>query len=200
MFLRRRLAIFALLVASAVATAAVNNVSKSASAADAAAAQALLKQARVDSRPSDFAAEVKAIAAIQRQVLAAAPIDKDIAVDRPRELTDMLQLGHGLCYDRSRSIETVLNVAGFTTRHAAIYALPADSAAPLKALITPGNRSHALTEVKTSRGWMLVDSNRPWLGLANNGKPIDLQDLAEMDHRKLVGSPDEIFDQPFTWV
>lgn len=47
---------------------------------------------------------------------------------------------------------------------------------------------------------MLVDSNRPWLGLANNGKPIDLQDLAEMDQRKLVGSPDEIFDQPFTWV
>ncbi|MBA3834659.1 MAG: hypothetical protein H0X53_02205 [Sphingomonas sp.] len=94
--LHRRLAIVALLVAGAVATAAVNNVSKSASAADVAAAQALLRQARVHSRPSDFAAEVKAIAAIQRQILAAAPIDKDIAVDRPRELTDMLQLGHGL--------------------------------------------------------------------------------------------------------
>ena len=159
----------------------------------------LLKQAGVPPKPSNFAAEVHAIAAVQRQILAAAPLDHGIEEGRSRELSDLLKRGSGSCFDRSRSIETVLNLAGFNTRHASIYTLEGGTS-PLTALITRDTPSHALTEVKTSRGWMLVDSNEPWLGLTETGDPVDLQELAEMDQRDLTARPDKIFSQPFTWV
>jgi hypothetical protein len=36
-----------------------------------------------------------------------------------------------------------------------------------------GQASHAVTEVKTSKGWMLVDSNTEWIALTPQGEPVN---------------------------
>lgn len=187
------------LVATIILLAATHDVSHVPSAEDAAAARAVLKEARQERRGSDFRAEVRFIASVQQRILAAAPINKGIPFGQARELSDVLRLGYGLCYDRSRAIETVLRSAGFEVRHASIYAV-SERGSSIAALATPGVRSHALTEVRTSRGWMLVDSNSLWLGLTKAGEPIELKELAGVDREDLTYEPNRIFAGPFTYV
>lgn len=196
---RRRLIGAVLLTAIIFAFAAIHDVPTTSSREDAAAAQTLLKQAEIKTTPTDFQSELDTIGAIQRQVLAAAPIDRGIPHGERRGLSDVLRLGYGLCYDRSRAIEIVLREVGFETRHAAVYSL-VRTKSPARALMTKGNSSHAVTEVKTSRGWMLVGSNEPWLGLTKSGEPVDLAKLEKIDPRLLAGEPNGIFTEPFTWV
>lgn len=126
---------------------------------------------------------------------------KDV-IGQEREFPDLARLKYGLCYDRSRAIEVILRMKGFETRHASIYSLLEQTTA-LEALATPGTESHAVTEVKTSRGWMLVDSNQRWLGLSKNGRPLALSDLRQTLETKPtnVGRPmPTIYRGPFTWV
>ena len=74
----------------------------------------------------------------------------------------------------------------------------------LGALATPDTLSHALTEVRTRRGWMIVDSKTRWAGLTADGRPIDLREVREKaDQRwsEAVRAPlPEIYGAPFTWV
>src|SRR5680860_1366733 len=97
--------------------------------------------------------------------------------DRPRELRDLYQARSGLCFDRSRAIEKILSSLGFEVRHAAVYSTK--DASRLRAFLTPRTPSHALTEVKTARGWLVIDSNRRWIGLTRDGTPVDLDALRE---------------------
>ena len=39
--------------------------------------------------------------------------------------------------------------------------------------------SHAVTEVKTSRGWMLVDSNVEWIALTRMNEPVNADDVGK---------------------
>ena len=48
-----------------------------------------------------------------------------------------------------------------------------EAGSALGALATPDTLSHALTEVKTRRGWMIVDSRTRWAGLTADGRPMD---------------------------
>ena len=63
--------------------------------------------------------------------------------------------GYACCFDRSRFIEETLNYFNYETRHAFIF----DFTHGLLALFTPRTPTHASSEVKTSKGWMAVDSN-----------------------------------------
>lgn len=84
------------------------------------------------------------------------------------EPNEFIRRGVGCCYDRARFAEKALSYFGFETRHVAIYD---GSYGPLSLLI-PGIDSHATTEVKTSRGWMGVDSNYPFLLITKNGEVL----------------------------
>ncbi len=75
----------------------------------------------------------------------------------------------GLCFDRSRTLDKAFNYMGFETRH--VYLLYRKDLSLLKSLFHRGHPSHAVTEVKTSRGWLYVDSNRPWIAIARDGLP-----------------------------
>ena len=155
--------------------------------------------------PADFDEQVAAILAVQDAVLKTAPDNTAIPFDHPRELADLYKARAGQCFDRSRAIEKILTPLGFEVRHAAVYSTE-DTGSALKSLVTPKTPSHAVTEVKTSRGWIVVDSNRRWIGLAEGGKPIDLAGLQDID----VGAQDwdprvekragRIFRGPFTYV
>lgn len=77
-----------------------------------------------------------------------------------------IKRGYGCCYDRARFTEKALMHFGFKTRHVAIYD---GDAYGLWGLLVPRINSHATTEVKTSRGWLGVDSNEPFLLITESG-------------------------------
>ncbi len=127
--------------------------------------------------PADFDSQVDTIFAVQDAVLSRAPKNAGLPLGSPRELKDLFEARSGLSYDRSRAIEKILTHLGFDVRHAALYSTK--DASRLKALLTPRNPSHAVTEVKTERGWLAVDSNRRWIGLTADGGPVDLAALQD---------------------
>ncbi|MDB2682713.1 transglutaminase family protein [Alphaproteobacteria bacterium] len=124
-----------------------------------------------------FDSEIRTIRAIQKAAFKVAPRTWPIAVGASREPEDLVELGYGNCNDRSRFLDKALRLAGFETRYASLYETAKTGSAFLS-LITRDTeivRSHALVEVKTSRGWMFVDSVSPWLALEARNNPVGLE-------------------------
>lgn len=196
------LTLLAIAVPASVLLAATHNVSRAVTPAEAKAANALVPPMS-NAHAGTFDEQVALILSVQDRVLAAAPIDKGIPQGEPRELPNLIRAGHGLCFDRSRAIETVLRSLGFETRHVSIYST-VDSGSALRSLAKPGTDSHAVTEVKTRRGWMLVDSNTRWAGLTADGAPLAMDAVRANPRRRwssLVKAPlPAIYQAPFTWV
>lgn len=194
--MRRFALLFLLLVLVGALVATTHDVELRVSPTDADAARRLMADAgQFGRRPANFADEVALVRAVQDRVLDAAPANEEIPEGQPRELANLVMAGHGLCFDRSRAIETVLRLHGMETRHAAIYS-EKETGSALRSLMTPGVESHAISEVKTQRGWMIVDSNVRWIGLTRDNHPIALAQLREDPS---ATSP-EIYRAPFTWV
>jgi len=193
--------------AALVALAAAHNIPQTPTEADRqAAAQILgpLAATVIDAAPATYEDEIDLILAVQDAVLRAAPVHDGIPLGKAREPKDLYEARAGLCYDRSRTIEKLLRLAGFETRHVAVYAVTENENA-LSALLTPRGQSHAVTEVLTRRGWILVDSNRRWAGLSANGEPVSIAQVAERqappDRSDRIPDPiDPIFTADFTFV
>lgn len=118
-----------------------------------------------------YADELALIAMVQQRVQQTASIYRPIPKGQTREPADLIAAGQGLCYDNSRSIEKLLEAIGFETRHVALYI---DAAA----VLVPGSKSHAMSEVLTSRGWLLVDSTTDWIALDADGAPVSADQLS----------------------
>lgn len=181
-------------VAAAVLLAAISadhNVAKNPSAEDALFIGRMLADsghgALPDKPAASFDEEVEQILEVQDAVLRAAPVNDGIPLGAQREPRDLYEAHQGLCYDRSRSIEKALGLLGMETRHVAVYSL-AEGRTPMRALLTNGTPSHALTEVWTRRGWMLVDSNDRWIGLRPDGHPVSADALRQMPRSGLSWS------------
>jgi hypothetical protein len=172
----RRLALGAL-AAAALAVAAFHNVPTAVTPDDRTYADRILAAAgggetlaTLGAR-AGFEDEIRAIVAVQDAVLKTAPVEEAIPFGREREPKDLFELRHGQCFDRSRVIEKILGVLGFETRHIAVYAI---DGSVLGALLAPRTPSHALTEVRTAKGWLPVDSNVRWIGLDMQRVPVPL--------------------------
>jgi Transglutaminase-like superfamily len=200
--MRKLLLFLAPMLLILVVIAVTHDVELQASGRDAAAARQLMA-AGPRSEPSSFEEEVALVRSVQDRVLATAPVDREIPQGQPRELADLARAGHGLCFDRSRAIETILRLQGMRTRHAAIYSTRATGSA-LRSLATPGVDSHAITEVMTRRGWMIVDSNSRWIGLSRANQPVELAELRDRPsgpwHRSVAEPLPPIYNAPFTWI
>jgi hypothetical protein len=145
-----------------------------------------------------FEGQIKLIRALQAEVFERAPLlpdDPGIPLYEAREPKNLFKYRHGLCFDRSRTLDKLLNYYGFETRHT--YVLYKENRSFIGALFTYGHPSHAVTEVKTSKGWMLVDSNDPWVAVTNANNPINTY-LAQFHVDELAGIPD-YFKKPY-WV
>lgn len=141
----------------------------------------ILAEAGVDERPTlgDFASEVAFVRAVQSAVLHVAPVSatgSGIPQGQAREPSDLYRERRGLCFDRSRVIEKILRVHGLRTRHVSAFH-GASGSTSAWVLFDPHTRSHALTEVATSRGWMLADSNSVYVALAR-GKALPMDATA----------------------
>jgi Transglutaminase-like superfamily len=130
-----------------------------------------------------FNEEIALIQEYQKKILTAAPMGAPIPEYQDREPVNLLRQGSGLCYDRSRALDKAYQWAGFKSRHVYILFLKdpqkGHRLSPLQAIFTNGIASHAVTEVKTQRGWMLVDSNTTWISINKNNEPEDADKLNE---------------------
>lgn len=148
--------------------------------------------------------ELDLIIQIQNSVLSKAAHNNALPLATTREPKDLFTAKAGLCYDRSRAIEKILRYVGFETRHIAIYSTK-KTGSFLKSLTTPGVASHAVTEVLTQKGWLVVDSNHRWVSLDSNNNPVPISQIQLM----AAGSnniswnqepPNKKYLQPFTYV
>jgi Transglutaminase-like superfamily len=134
------------------------------------------EKAGAPSGKMSYEEEIDYIVRVQKAVLGTAAGQAGIPFDKPREPKQLYRAKSGLCYDRSRAIEKILRAAGFETRHISIFSTHKTDSA-LKSLITPGVASHAVTEVLTSNGWLVVDSNHLWVSLDQQGSPVSIEQL-----------------------
>jgi hypothetical protein len=83
----------------------------------------------------------------------------------------------GMCYDRVVFMEKILDQFNFKYRHLFVYYLENNKEVALWDLFRKGTGSHALTEVKTSKGWMVIGSNADWMGIDSNKQPFTIYKL-----------------------
>lgn len=125
--------------------------------------------------------EISLIKAVQQRIISEVPVGDPIPNYADREPADLLKKKTGLCYDRSRTYDKVFSWLGFRERH--IYILYLEhpvNGMPLpywQAFFVRGTQSHAVTEVKTQRGWLVVDSNAAWVSVTRDGTPVDADSL-----------------------
>jgi hypothetical protein len=86
-----------------------------------------------------------------------------------------MRYGQGLCFDRSRTFDKAFHYVGFESRH--VYILYRENRPFWRAVFRYGQASHAVTEVKTSKGWMFVDSNSEWVAVTRQGEPVNADDV-----------------------
>ena len=94
-----------------------------------------------------------------------------------------LKNGYGCCNVKSRFIEKILIYYNFDVRHLAIYRVKnyLDFFIPSKNVI-----SHSSTEVKTSKGWMYVDSVDNFVGVTKSFRPITSKEYLNINKEKLI--------------
>ena len=116
---------------------------------------------------------------------------------------DYATRGYGPCYDRARLIEQTLRHYGFDARRIALYERQRGPWNYLR----PGIRSHALTEVETARGWVVVDSVKPFVAVDYDQKPWTIDELRDgladgaIDDETFASPiPDDLFDGEFIYV
>jgi len=73
---------------------------------------------------------------------------------------EVINKNSACCFDRSRITEQALQIYGFKVRH--VHLNLTDKRGFFNLLVS-GSDSHAVTEVLTSKGWLGVDSNEPFI-------------------------------------
>ncbi|MEW6563172.1 MAG: transglutaminase domain-containing protein [Pseudomonadota bacterium] len=139
----------------------------------------ILTLKKINTSDRDYKTELNAIRYAQNLVLQIAPLGSPIPEYADREPIDLIKHRSGLCYDRSRTLDKAYKWMGFQTRH--VYILYRKNGSIEKnfigALLSYGWPSHAVTEVKTSHGWIIVDSNSAWISVDKQGEPVATDEI-----------------------
>jgi hypothetical protein len=155
-----------------------HDVSKNVTLEDKTTLRQIYPKPPVDADTLNFEKQVALIQdfqkAIHQKINRGLPID----YNQSREPKDLLLHSTGLCYDFSRTIEKFLVLNNFQIRHVAIYQTDTN-VGKLKSFIKPGALSHSLTEVKTKKGWLIVDSNYEWISLDSTSNPISFKQFCD---------------------
>ncbi|MCC6598985.1 MAG: hypothetical protein IT559_09370 [Alphaproteobacteria bacterium] len=127
----------------------------------------------------DFDTEIAAILAIQNAAFHTAPATGLIPLNTPREPKNLYEAEAAYCSDRARFIEKALRLYGFKARFASIYENTPDKNF-IQTLLTKGlegAHSHAVVEVKTTKGWLVIDTRTHWISLDWHNNPHDLREI-----------------------
>tara|TARA_B100001179_G_C18580312_1_gene399605 strand:+ start:924 stop:1709 length:786 start_codon:yes stop_codon:yes gene_type:complete len=156
-----------------------------------------------------FEDQIVDIRAVQDSILTASPVLKKIPLKQGREPADLLQEKHGQCGDRARAIEKALGMLGYNARYASLFSRDKSFTPPETMAIDSGNdlRSHAVVEVETEKGWMIVDTNARWISLTDSGQPVSLDELHDragsVSYNWDSGNEGEIYwlmRRPFSYI
>ena len=91
----------------------------------------------------------------------------------------------GQCFDRSILLEKIFKYYDFNFRHVFIYFLKKSTQEPhVIDFFRKSTLSHAVTEVETKAGWVVIDSNTDCIGIDKNGKTINIGDLKKQVRQK----------------
>jgi hypothetical protein len=123
-----------------------------------------------------FDQQIALIKQVQQNVLNMTPKGQGIPENMERRPKDLYHFGEGLCYDRSFVLELIFNHLGFETRHVSLFE-DRKEVSSFRELTTRGVRSHAISEIKTVEGWLIIDSNYEWIGLGADGLPRSMKDV-----------------------
>ena len=126
-----------------------------------------------------YSEQIKLIKNIQLRVYSHTPGWSPIPEGMPREPKQLFLSQSGLCYDRSRVLEKIFDYLGFTTRHLSMFKRESDKPAIIT-ILTSHVSSHAITEVLTKRGWLMIDSNVLWVSLDSKGLPRSMPQLQKL--------------------
>jgi hypothetical protein len=148
----------------------------------------------VDGLSLDYEDQIKFINSVLVSVSSVTSDYSGIPLNQSREPKDLHLRKSGLCYDRSRVIEKILRFNKFKVRHVSIFSLEGFTS-KVRAMLTRGISSHAVSEVLTNKGWMLLGSNNVWMARVESGDPLSVADI-----QARVRSSQEIgwFEQPHT--
>lgn len=160
--------------------AAVTNVSSRVTASDISVFRTIYRYDQTK-ESLNFDQQIRLIKGVQSSVLNLAPMGDPIPEFQSREPEDLVRNQSGLCYDRSRTLDKLYTWLGFEARHVYIlylkHPVTGEALSPLRALFTYGTETHSVTEVKTHKGWILVDSNSKWISLTRDGTPVNASDV-----------------------
>lgn len=94
----------------------------------------------------------------------------------PREPKDLYLGRTGKCYDRSRVLEKMFTYLGFTNRHLSMFERE-PNVHSYQTILFHHASSHAISEVLTKKGWLMVDSNSLWISLNDDYQPVSMPQL-----------------------
>lgn len=124
----------------------------------------------------NFDEQIALIHRVQSNVLDISPNGNGIPHYLERRPQNLFQSGQGLCYDRSYVLELIFKYLGFETRHVSLY-WNNPKRFVFTDLTQKGIQSHAISEVKTKKGWLIVDSNAKWTGINHLLLPLSIKKL-----------------------
>lgn len=117
---------------------------------------------------SSYEKEVECLLAIQASVQSIGEERCAVASDII-EPSEFLRRNYGCCFDRARFIEKASRYFGFETRH--VFLIQPYEGLSISNFLPLRQSSHATSEILTSKGWLGVDSNKPFILLSESGAP-----------------------------
>ena len=154
----------------------VSNVSTSVSDSDEAVFHSILGLKKPQGALS-YEQEIELIKSAQALVLKKAPVGEPIDEYSDRESENLFQKKVGCVMTAQELMTRIFSWYGFGSRHLYIlypeHPVTGEKLSFLRAFFTKGTNSHAVTEIKTSRGWLVVDSNSLWMSVVADGSPVD---------------------------
>ena len=123
-----------------------------------------------------YAEQVALIELAQRRVGRRTTGWAAIPEGQPREPKQLYEQRSGLCYDRSRVLEKIYLYLGFQTRHLSLFTRE-PFVHSWQTLLFHHVPSHAISEVETKHGWLMVDPNDFWVSLNKQHEPVSMHKL-----------------------
>ncbi len=161
---------------SVILILSINNVSKELTDEDIKSLESLPWKHKTNEK--SFQHQIETIKHVQSLVFSIVEFSEaGVPIGAERRVSDIVNAGKGLCYDRSWLIEKILNANKFRTRH--VFVLENLNDSFFLSITSLRARSHAVTEVETVKGWLIVDSIDQWISLDDSGNPVDFSELSE---------------------
>lgn len=134
-----------------------------------------------DSIHASFESEVAFVSRVQDSVVKRVEHDPNFVYQNNQVGTVSLyhSVKKGSCYDRAILMEKIFSEYGFHFRHMYIFYSGDSTKTRLTDFFRIGLASHAIFEIQTKKGWMVVGVNGNWLGLNERNEPITLNQVRD---------------------